>query len=106
MFGLEGLDEVTFAALNNTSNFTYIPTAFVYSWYDWTSLGVSLLFAVAISFGIIFYYSYKRRYPYGVYITLFITISMLFYMALMLTVDIAAVKNFLFSHFSEFKFVF
>jgi hypothetical protein len=106
MFGLEGLNEVTFATLNNTSNFTnYIPTAFVYNWYDWTSLGVSLLFAVAISFGIIFYYSYKRRYPYGVYITLFITISMLFYMALMLTVDIAAVKKKI-NLTLEFKFVF
>ena len=79
--------------LNSTGNFTYVSNPFIYNWYDWSSLAASLLFAIVIAVGIIFYYSYKRRYAYGVYITLFITFVMLFYMAFMLTVDIAAVKK-------------
>eukprot|EP01080_Neovahlkampfia_damariscottae_P001555 gene1555-12681_t len=80
--------------LNNvTTNSTYNPEPFVYNWYDWTSLGVSLIFAIIITLTLMFYYSYKRRYAYGVYITLFVTLFMLFYMSFMLTVDIAAGLN-------------
>lgn len=72
---------------------------FSYSWYDWTSILVSAGIAVFISFIVLRYFTWKRSFwkeHVGASITLLVTFSVLFYMLLLLTVDVAAVCYFLF----------
>lgn len=71
-------------------NMTYPTDPFSYNWYDWTSAGIYLICAAAFSWVLLRYYTRKRPLDWGSYIALLVTFVPLFYMILLLTVDIAA----------------
>lgn len=74
-------------------NRTYPTTQFSYNWYDWTSAILYLGVAALWVYLFIRYYTKKRPLDWGTFISLCITCFFLFYMILLLTVDIAAGWN-------------